>query len=113
MAEYKIHRLDPDILNALLQEGRVTPGYLQKVLRNRSSYVRQRLRELVHRGYVRYLGHGLYEPVRPRIEQLWSELLRREQAADETQMDPWEKVAMGLSLGLARRPVHAPPPDSR
>lgn len=97
-----VHGLDMDILNALLKEGRVTPGYLQEVLCNRSSYVRQRLRALVEMGYVRDLGHSLYEPVRERVAGLWEERVRRNQLFEELQLDPSERVRRGLSLAAAR-----------
>lgn len=102
MTELKSAALDKAILNALLREGRVTPGYLQSILRNRSSYVRRRLGELTRGGLVRYLGSGLYEPVRPEIEKRWTEALRREQAVHDLRLDPWEKAAIGLSMGVRR-----------
>ncbi len=55
------HEADIAILAAMEREGRVTPGYLQGVLGNHSPYVRQRLRALVRMGYIRDLGHALYE----------------------------------------------------
>ncbi|MFC4989686.1 MarR family transcriptional regulator [Saliphagus infecundisoli] len=105
----QLNTADNAVLN-VLQEGRVTPGYVEDRTDYNQSYVSQRLRRLEEHGHVKTLATGLWELIEdPRTDNVKSaepqssvELACRdlERALETEEWDAVEDAAKNLGCGL-------------